>query len=153
MSTRSDGKNTQRHVLLADINPVSRHVLQHILTSIDAQTTLAMDGADLVQLAMGDTVFDAVFIKLGMHGVDAQDGARMIKCTRNVNASTPIVAVVTGDTQIDVAGSVFDAVLQLPSSPATIASLLSSLHQESSAPVAATTIDEATPIALAQLAL
>ena len=151
MSSHSDAlKSVQRHILLADVNPVSRQVLQTMLHSIGAQTTMATDGADLVQLAMGDTLYDAIFIRLGMHGIDVQDGARMIKSTRNMNAHTPIVAIISGHTHIDVAGSVFDAVLPLPNSPSFISHLLTSLQHESSS---THMLDEATNMALAQLAL
>ena len=112
---------------------------------------MATDGADLVQLAMGDTLYDAIFIRLGMHGIDVQDGARMIKSTRNMNAHTPIVAIISGHTHIDVAGSVFDAVLPLPNSPSFISHLLTSLQHESSS--STHMLDEATNMALAQLAL
>lgn len=152
MSSHSDSmKSVHRHILLADVNPVSRKVLQTMLHSIGAQTTMATDGADLVQLAMGDTLYDAIFIRLVLHGMDVQDGARMIKSTRNMNANTPIVAIITGDTHIDVAGSVFDAVLQLPTSPSFISKLLTSLHLEM--PSTTNMLDEATNMALAQLAL
>ena len=152
MSSHSDAlKSVQRHILLADVNPVSRQVLQTMLHSIGAQTTMATDGADLVQLAMGDTLYDAIFIRLGMHGIDVQDGARMIKSTRNMNAHTPIVAIISGHTHIDVAGSVFDAVLPLPNSPSFISHLLTSLQHESSS--STHMLDEATNMALAQLAL
>lgn len=149
VSSRSESRSVQRHILLADANPVSRVVLQTMLASCGAQITIAVDSADLVQMAMSDTLFDTVFIKLGAHSAEAQDGARMIKSTCNVNAHTPIVAVVTGDTPVDAAGSVFDAVLPLPSSPSAISQLLTSLQREPSP----TVLDEATPLALAQLAL
>lgn len=124
---------TERHVLLADSNPVSRKILQVMLTSISATVTTVHDGADLVQTAMSDTKFDAILIKLGMRVIDVQDGVRMIKSTRNPNVCTPILALVTGDTHVDVTGSVFDGVLSLPATPASIAHVLSGLYDTSEA--------------------
>ena len=63
----------------------------------------------------------------------------------------PIVAIISGHTHIDVAGSVFDAVLPLPNSPSFISHLLTSLQHESSS--STHMLDEATNMALAQLAL
>lgn len=48
--------------------------------------------------------------------VNGQDVARMVKSTRNINSSTPIVALASfdRDTGLDPAGSVFDAILAKP---------------------------------------
>ena len=57
----------------------------------------------------------------------------MVKSTRNINAYTPIVALVPtdGDRTLDVSGSVFDAALAVPVTPDAVASLLASLkHPE-----------------------
>lgn len=132
MSLRLDMRE-ERHVLLADANSVSRAVFQLTLGALNMHADIAQDGAELVQMAMGTTRYDAIFIRLGLCLIHAQDGARMIKSTRNPNSQTPIIALVAQGTSMDVSGSVFDGVLPLPAQPSTLATLLSSLQPPSAA--------------------
>lgn len=149
MSARSDVR-TERCVLVSDPNPVSRLVLQAMITGTGAQVVTAHDHVDLVQLAMGETKFDAMMIKLGDDVADAHNAARMIKSTRNINSVTPIVALFMGDVTLDASESVFDAVQPLPVPPTTMAHLLQSLYDAAPHRVAAV---EACQMALAQLAM
>ena len=117
-------------VLVADFNPVSRRALQTALVQAGAQPTLVEDGAEMCRLAMGETKYAMLFVKLALRVVNGQDVARMIKSTRNINAHTPIVALMLHDDATDASGSVFDAILSLPASPAQLAALLHPLREE-----------------------
>ena len=118
-------------VLVADYNPVSQRILLTALEHAGVQATLVEDGAEMCRLAMGETKYAVLFVKLALRVMNGQDVARMIKSTRNVNAQTPIVALTHRDMHpMDATGSVFDAVLPLPASPAQITALLASLHEE-----------------------
>ena len=149
MSGRSEAR-TERCILLSDPNPVSRLVLQSIVSGTGAHVITAHDNVDLVQLAMGDAKYDAVMIKLGDDVADAHNAARMIKSTRNINSATPIVALFMGDVPLDASQSVFDAVQPLPAPSATIVHLLQSLYDPSPARLPAV---EACQLAVAQLAI
>ena len=149
MSGRSEAR-TERCILLSDPNPVSRLVLQSIVSGTGAHVITAHDNVDLVQLAMGDAKYDAVMIKLGDDVADAHNAARMIKSTRNINSATPIVALFMGDVPLDASQSVFDAVQPLPAPSATIVHLLQSLYDPSPARLPAV---EACQLAVAQLAM
>ncbi|WFC94424.1 non-specific serine/threonine protein kinase [Malassezia brasiliensis] len=117
-------------VLVADFNPVSRRALYTALVQAGAQPTLVEDGAEMCRLAMGKTKYAMLFVKLALRVVNGQDVARMIKSTRNINAHTPIVALMLHDDATDASGSVFDAILSLPASPAQLATLLHPLREE-----------------------
>ena len=126
----ASGTRSLLPVLVADFNPVSRRALQTALVQAGAQPTLVEDGAEMCRLAMGETKYAMLFVKLALRVVNGQDVARMIKSTRNVNAQTPIVALMLHDDATDASGSVFDAILSLPASPAQLAALLHPLRDE-----------------------
>lgn len=149
LSGRSEAR-TERCVLLSDPNPVSRLVLQAMITGTGAQVVSAHDNVDLVQLAMGETKYDAVMIKLGDDVADAHNAARMIKSTRNINSATPIMALFMGEVALDASESIFDAVQPLPAPTSAIAHQLQSLYDASPGGVPAV---EACQMALAQLAM
>ncbi|WFD01889.1 non-specific serine/threonine protein kinase [Malassezia obtusa] len=117
-------------VLVADFNPVSRRALECALLQAGAQPTLVDDGAEMCRLAMGETKYAGLFVKLALRVVNGQDVARMIKSTRNVNSHTPIVALMLRDDSVDPAGSVFDAILPLPAAQPELVALLHSLREE-----------------------
>ncbi|WFD05835.1 non-specific serine/threonine protein kinase [Malassezia vespertilionis] len=119
------------HVLVGDSNPVSRSILHASFLQAHAAVTAVGDGAEMCRLAMGGVRYHALFVKLSLRVVNGQDVARMIKSTRNTNATTPIYALVLESGNVlDVAGSIFDDVLPLPVSQARITSILSSLHED-----------------------
>ncbi|WFD19429.1 non-specific serine/threonine protein kinase [Malassezia caprae] len=149
LSGRSETR-TERCVLLSDPNPVSRLVLQAMVTGTGAHVVVAHDNVDLVQLAMGETKYDAVMIKLGDDVADAHNAARMIKSTRNVNCTTPIVALVMGEVALSMPESIFDAVQPLTAPTTAILHRLQSLYDAPPSRVAAV---EACQMALAQLAM
>ena len=120
-------------VLVADANAVTCTMLQSALAQLRIRTACVANGAEAIHHAMDGPAFTAILLRLALDEVDSQDVARMVKSTRNINAYTPIVALVPtdGDRTLDVSGSVFDAALAVPVTPDAVASLLASLkHPE-----------------------
>ncbi|WFC97724.1 non-specific serine/threonine protein kinase [Malassezia yamatoensis] len=117
-------------VLVADFNPVSRRVLEVALKFAGANPTIVEDGAEMCRLAMGDTKYAVLFVKLALQVINGQDVARMIKSTRNINSTTPIVALMLGEEPIDPAGSIFNAIVNLPASHAQLVSLVQAYRDD-----------------------
>lgn len=78
---------------------------------------------------MGDHKFAVMFIDVTLPIVSGQDVTRMVKSTRNVNSTTPIVALASFDRgePVDAAGSLFDAVLAKPLEKIDVCATLSQL--------------------------
>ncbi|WFD41809.1 non-specific serine/threonine protein kinase [Malassezia psittaci] len=119
-------------VLVADFNPVSRRALEVALKFAGAQPTIVEDGAEMCRLAMGDTKYAVLFVKLALRVINGQDVARMIKSTRNINSNTPIVALMLGEESIDPAGSIFNAIVNLPASHAQLVNLVQAYRDDAS---------------------
>ncbi|PWN42674.1 hypothetical protein IE81DRAFT_313263 [Ceraceosorus guamensis] len=102
--------------LVAEDNPISLRMLESILRKLGCQCSTVRNGAEAVRLAMGDVKYAVLFVDVSLPIVNGQDVARMVKSTRNINSSTPIVALASfdRDTGLNASGSVFDAVLAKP---------------------------------------
>ena len=115
--------------LIAEDNPIALRMLETILVKLGCRCTAVRDGAEAVRLAMGDHKFAVMFIDVTLPIVGGQDVTRMVKSTRNVNSTTPIVALASFDRgePIDAAGSLFDAVLAKPLEKIDVCATLSQL--------------------------
>ncbi|KAJ3038417.1 hypothetical protein HDV00_000605 [Rhizophlyctis rosea] len=80
-------------VLIADDNPVSCKILEKMLTMLSCRCVMVRNGAEAIRCALGDVKFDVIFMDIRMPIVDGETAARMIKSTKNVNQTTPIVAI------------------------------------------------------------
>ncbi|CBQ71694.1 related to serine/threonine protein kinase [Sporisorium reilianum SRZ2] len=115
--------------LIAEDNPIALFMLETMLVKLGCRCTAVRDGAEAVRLAMGDHKFAVMFIDVTLPIVGGQDVTRMVKSTRNVNSTTPIVALASFDRgePIDAAGSLFDAVLAKPLEKMDVCATLSQL--------------------------
>nr|CDI52366.1 related to serine/threonine protein kinase [Melanopsichium pennsylvanicum 4] len=115
--------------LIAEDNPIALRMLETMLIKLGCRCTCVRDGAEAVRLAMGDLRFAVMFIDVTLPIVGGQDVTRMVKSTRNVNSTTPIVALASFDRgePIDAAGSLFDAVLAKPLEKMDVCATLSQL--------------------------
>uniref|UniRef100_V5GND5 Response regulatory domain-containing protein n=1 Tax=Kalmanozyma brasiliensis (strain GHG001) TaxID=1365824 RepID=V5GND5_KALBG len=115
--------------LIAEDNPIALRMLETILVKLGCRCTAVRDGAEAVRLAMGDHKFAVMFIDVTLPIVGGQDVTRMVKSTRNVNSTTPIVALASFDRgePVDAAGSLFDAVLAKPLEKMDVCATLSQL--------------------------
>ncbi|KAJ1587796.1 hypothetical protein NDA12_000795 [Ustilago hordei] len=115
--------------LIAEDNPIALRMLETILVKLGCRCTCVRDGAEAVRLAMGDHKFAVMFIDVTLPIVGGQDVTRMVKSTRNVNSTTPIVALASFDRgePIDAAGSLFDTVLAKPLEKIDVCATLSQL--------------------------
>ncbi|KAK0546010.1 rim15, signal transduction response regulator [Tilletia horrida] len=116
--------------LIAEDNPIALRMLENILGKIGIRTVSSVrNGAEATRLAMGDVRYSVIFLDLTLPIVSGEDAAKMIKSTRNVNSSTPIVALASYDREdpVDVSHSVFNAVLAKPLNKADIISTLSKI--------------------------
>jgi len=131
-TTSSDHTGT---CLIAEDNPIALRMLENILSRLGLRTISVKNGAEATRLAMGDVRYSALFIDLTLPIVSGQDAAKMIKSTRNVNSSTPIVALASYDRDepIDVSHSVFDAVLAKPPNKPDIVAVFQKLGFSTSA--------------------
>lgn len=119
----------QMACLVAEDNPISLKMLEHVLSKLGCTVTSVRNGAEALRLAMGDTKFALLFIDATLPIVNGQDVARMIKSTRNINSQTPIVALTTFDaaSMVDLTGNVFDAGLVKPVEKQDVCNLLPQL--------------------------
>ncbi len=123
------GDSDEIACLIAEDNPIALRMLETILVKLGCRCTAVRDGAEAVRLAMGDIKFGVMFIDVTLPIVGGEDVTRMVKSTRNVNSSTPIVALASFDRgePIDAAGSLFDAVLAKPLEKMDVCATLSQL--------------------------
>ena len=123
------GNQDEIACLIAEDNPIALRMLETMLVKLGCRCTAVRDGAEAVRLAMGDHKFAVMFIDVTLPIVGGQDVTRMVKSTRNVNSTTPIVALASFDRgePIDAAGSLFDAVLAKPLEKMDVCATLSQL--------------------------
>ncbi|KAJ9478431.1 Serine/threonine-protein kinase RIM15 [Pseudozyma hubeiensis] len=125
----STGSSDEIACLIAEDNPIALRMLETMLVKLGCRCTAVRDGAEAVRLAMGDHKFGVMFIDVTLPIVGGEDVTRMVKSTRNVNSTTPIVALASFDRgePIDAAGSLFDAVLAKPLEKMDVCAILSQL--------------------------
>lgn len=129
VSTGVAGNSDEIACLIAEDNPIALRMLETMLVKLGCRCTAVRDGAEAVRLAMGDHKFAVMFIDVTLPIVGGQDVTRMVKSTRNVNSTTPIVALASFDRgePIDATGSLFDAVLAKPLEKMEVCATLSQL--------------------------
>lgn len=120
-------------ILVCEDNPVSRRVMEAMVSKLGCRVISHSDGAEAVRCAMGDVKFDIIFTDLKLPKsiqslpciinllVQGDNVARMIRGTENINSNTPIVAV-TSYALDAVDHNLFDAVIEKPVSPARLSS-------------------------------
>ena len=138
--------------LIAEDNPIALKMLENILTKLGCTCTCVRNGADAVSTAMSDVKFAVIFLDVTLpigelkkccicfqsdtnhdllSTVDGEDVARMVKSTRNVNSTTPIVALASFDRgeqpYLDARNSVFDELLAKPLEKADVLKMLPKL--------------------------
>lgn len=80
-------------ILICEDNPVSRKVLEAMLTKLKCRVVSVTDGAQAVAAATGDVVFDVIFTDIKVPRLSGIEVARLIKSSAGSNAVTPIVAM------------------------------------------------------------
>src|SRR5277367_5282399 len=120
-------------IIVCEDNPVSRRVMESMVSKLGCRVISHSDGAEAVRCAMGDVKFDIIFTDLKLPKsilflpctvnllVQGDNVARMIRGTENINSNTPIVAV-TSYALDAVDHNLFDAVIEKPVSPARLSS-------------------------------
>ncbi|KAI3634442.1 hypothetical protein MIR68_008046 [Amoeboaphelidium protococcarum] len=122
---QSDGrqkKSTQHTALIADDNPISSKILDHILKrNFSFDCVVVRNGAEAIRCAMGDIKFDVIFMDIRMPIIDGETASQMIKSASSTNSSTPIVAVTAYEMedefikqQKDLESPFFDDILAKP---------------------------------------
>ncbi len=80
-------------VLICEATPSYRMMMVKLLEKLRCRTIVVADGAEATRVAMSDIKFDIIMMEFKLPSVNGTDVARMIRGTRNVNSTTPIVAV------------------------------------------------------------
>jgi serine/threonine-protein kinase RIM15 len=80
-------------VLICEDNPVSRRVLEAMLTKLKCCVVSVEDGAQAVAAATGDVVFDIIFTDIKVPRLSGVEVARLIRSSSETNRDTPIVAM------------------------------------------------------------
>ncbi|KAJ3106270.1 hypothetical protein HDU97_006721 [Phlyctochytrium planicorne] len=100
-------------VLIADDNPVACKILEAMLTKMNCRCLVVRNGSEALRYAIGDLKFDVIFMDIRMPIIDGETATRMIKSTKNINQSTPIIAV-TAYEQTFAQSQQFDDVMSKP---------------------------------------
>jgi len=100
-------------VLVCEEHPIARTALDIVLQRLMCRVVTVDNGAEAMRCSMGEIKFDIILMDVKLPQVSGADVARMIRNTRNVNRSTPIVAVTSylvdmSDPQL------FDALIMKP---------------------------------------
>jgi serine/threonine-protein kinase RIM15 len=100
-------------VLICEDHPVSRMVMEKLLEKLRCRTITVSDGGEATRVAMGDVKFDIILMEFKLPSVNGADVARMIRSTKNINSTTPIVAI-TGYLKELQQPHFFDALIEKP---------------------------------------
>ena len=80
-------------VLICEDHPVSRIVMERLFEKLRCRTITATNGAEGVRYALGEVQFDIIMTEVKLPQLNGPDFARMVRETRSVNRTTPIIAV------------------------------------------------------------
>lgn len=80
-------------VLVCEDHPVSRLVMEKLLERLRCRSVTAQSGTEASRYAMSQVKFDIIFTEARLPQLSGSDFARMVRKTKNVNSTTPIVAV------------------------------------------------------------
>ncbi|KAI9205400.1 uncharacterized protein BJ171DRAFT_423179 [Polychytrium aggregatum] len=115
--------------LVVDDNPVSCKILEGLLSKFNGRCVMVYNGEEALRCVMGDVRFDIIFMDIEMPIVDGELAARMIKTTNNVNQSTPVVGVTSGNVST-AASQNFDFCISKPVTKESLLNVLGSLLSE-----------------------
>ncbi|CAG8579485.1 10890_t:CDS:2 [Paraglomus occultum] len=99
--------------LVAEDNPISAKIMETILSKLNCRCVVVRNGAEAVRCALGDVKFDIIFMDIRMPIIDGELATRMIKSTKNINMTTPIVAVTAYEHNAGISRT-FDDVISKP---------------------------------------
>jgi CheY-like chemotaxis protein len=91
ISKFSPGKDSRRHILVADDNAVNTKVAARLLQMLGHTAEFVADGAAAVALA-GSKRFDIILMDCQMPGMDGMEATKEIRAKEN-GVRTPIIAV------------------------------------------------------------
>lgn len=80
-------------VLICESTPSYRLVMVKLLEKLRCRIITVSDGAEATRVASSDIKFDIIMMEFKLPSVNGADVARMIRNTKNVNSTTPIIAV------------------------------------------------------------
>jgi CheY-like chemotaxis protein/HPt (histidine-containing phosphotransfer) domain-containing protein len=129
MSPRTEADaagNASRRVLLVEDNAVNRRVAEHQLRKLHCTVTVATNGVEAVDLALGG-VWDIILMDCQMPLLDGFDATRRIRERESGGRRTPIIALtanaLSGDRDICLAAGM-DDYLTKPLDPLDLAACL-----------------------------
>ncbi|CAG8552816.1 5145_t:CDS:2 [Paraglomus brasilianum] len=99
--------------LVAEDNPISAKIMETILSKLNCRCVVVRNGAEAVRCALADVKFDIIFMDIRMPIIDGELATRMIKSTKNINMTTPIVAVTAYEHNAGISRT-FDDVISKP---------------------------------------
>ncbi|KAE9967488.1 hypothetical protein BLS_006343 [Venturia inaequalis] len=115
-------------VLVCEDHPVSRLVMEKLLEKLRCCTVTAQDGPSALKYAMGEVKFDIILMEYKLPNLNGADVARMLRDTKNVNSSTPIVCV-TGYLKELPPSHHFDGLIDKPPTTSKLTDVLGRLCQ------------------------
>jgi serine/threonine-protein kinase RIM15 len=115
-------------VLICEDHPVSRLVMEKLMEKLRCRTISAQNGAEALGYAMGEVKFDIILLEYKLPRFSGTDVARMLRDTRNVNSTTPIVCV-TGYLNDLPPDHHFDGLIDKPPTLAKLTDILGKLCQ------------------------
>lgn len=132
-------------VLVCEDHPVSRLVMEKLLERLRCRTVTAQSGTEASRYAMSEVKFDIIFTEARLPQLTGSDFARMVRKTKNINSTTPIVAV-TGYLKELPPTHFFDGLIEKPPTIQKLTEIMGRLCQwKPPPPVHAAVIPSITP--------
>ena len=131
-SDQNHNPATPKHILVADDNPATRRILEHMLTAMGhTLETVSHGEAAVDRLIDVSTKFDLAIIDMRMPGLEGQRVIEAVRLSDGPSASIPLIAMSADHDDEDVsrvmeAGAT--AFLPKPFDPAHLARLISGAH-------------------------
>jgi CheY-like chemotaxis protein len=102
-------KSDTLDILIAEQNPITSKIIETILQNQSARTIVVRNGAEAIQCLMGDIKYDVCIISSHIQVVSSEQVSKMIRTTKGMNFSTPLVLIGEG-----YSGMGFDHLLTMP---------------------------------------
>ncbi|KAF2674161.1 hypothetical protein BT63DRAFT_3526 [Microthyrium microscopicum] len=115
-------------ILICEDHPVSRLVMEKLLEKIRCRAVTATNGTEAVRYATSEVKFDIILTEFKLPNFTGSDLARMIRRTKNVNSTTPVVAV-TGYLKELPPNHFFDGLVEKPPTIFKLTEILARLCQ------------------------